>query len=162
MALSLLLNGRRVDISATRPQATLLDFIRERGLTGAKEGCAEGECGACAVAMVAGGNGRSAYRVVNSCLMLLPTAAGREFYTVESLAERGELSPVQQAMAAAGGSQCGYCTPGFVMSLFVEQHRRDRQGPCDPLAMAGNLCRCTGYLKIFEAIETAAERMRRA
>src|SRR6185295_2513855 len=151
MPLSLLLNGRRVDISATRPQATLLDFIRARGLTGAKEGCAEGECGACAVAMVADEQGRSAYRVVNSCLMFLPTAADREFYTVESLAERGELSEVQQAMAAAGGSQCGYCTPGFVMSLFVEQHRRDRQGPCDPLSMAGNLCRCTGYRPIRDA-----------
>jgi len=151
MALSLLLNGRRVDISATGPQATLLDFIRDRGLTGAKEGCAEGECGACAVAMVADEQGRSAYRVVNSCLMFLPMAADREFYTVESLAERGELSEVQQAMAAAGGSQCGYCTPGFVMSLFVEQHRRDRQGPCDPLSMAGNLCRCTGYRPIRDA-----------
>ena len=151
MSLSLLLNGRRVDISATRPQATLLDFIRERGLTGAKEGCAEGECGACAVAMVADEDGGSAYRVVNSCLMFLPMAADREFYTVESLAERGELSEAQQAMAAAGGSQCGYCTPGFVMSLFVEQHRRGRNGACDPLAMAGNLCRCTGYRPIRDA-----------
>jgi xanthine dehydrogenase small subunit len=151
MGLSLVLNGRRVDISATPPQATLLDFIRERGLTGAKEGCAEGECGACAVAMVAGENGGSAYRVVNSCLMFVPMAADREFYTVESLAEHGELSEVQEAMAAAGGSQCGYCTPGFVMSLFAEQHRRDRQGPCDPLSMAGNLCRCTGYRPIRDA-----------
>src|SRR5258705_3621668 len=148
MALSLLLNGHRVDISGTLPQATLLDFIRARGLTGAKEGCAEGECGACAVAMVTDEPGGSAYRVVNSCLMFLPTVANREFYTVESLAERGELSEVQEAMAAAGGSQCGYCTPGFVMSLFVEQHRRDRPGPCDPLSMAGNLCRGTGYRAI--------------
>src|SRR5258706_11415898 len=151
MALSLLLNGRRVDISATHPQATLLDFIRERGLTGAKEGCGEGECGACAVAMVEDEDGGSAYRVVNSCLMFVPIAAGREFYTVESLAEGGELSEAQQAMAAAGGSQCGYCTPGFVMSLFAEQHRRDRKGACDPLAMAGNLCRCTGYRPIRDA-----------
>jgi xanthine dehydrogenase small subunit len=83
--------------------------------------------------------------------MFLPTAANREFYTSESLAERGDLSEVQQAMAAAGGSQCGYCTPGFVMSLFVEQHRRDRDGPCDPLAMGGNLCRCTGYRPIRDA-----------
>src|SRR5436853_3624076 len=127
MALSLLLNGRRFDISASRPQTTLLDFIRGRGLTGAKEGCAEGECGACAVAMVADVGGRSAYRIVNSCLMFVPMAAGREFYTVESLAEQGELSAAQQAMAAAGGSQCGYCTPGFVMSLFAEQYRRDRE-----------------------------------
>ena len=151
MALSLLLNGRRVDISGAPPQMTLLDFIRERGLTGAKEGCAEGECGACAVAMVASENGGSAYRVVNSCLMFVRAAADREFYTVESLLERGELSEAQAAMAAAGGSQCGYCTPGFVMSLFVEQHRRDRTGPCNPLAMGGNLCRCTGYRPIRDA-----------
>jgi len=151
MGISFLLNGRRADAGGAAPQTTLLDFIRARGLTGAKEGCAEGECGACAVAMVAGEDGGSAYRVVNSCLMFLPMAAGREFYTVESLAERGELSEAQQAMAAAGGSQCGYCTPGFVMSLFAEQHRRDRKGACDPLAMAGNLCRCTGYRPIRDA-----------
>jgi len=151
MALSFLLNGREVHVGDVAPQVTLLDFIRARGLTGAKEGCAEGECGACAVAMVADEQGRAAYRVVNSCLMFLPTAVDREFYTVESLAERGELSEVQHALAAAGGSQCGYCTPGFVMSLFAEQHRRDRDGPCDPLAMGGNLCRCTGYRPIRDA-----------
>src|SRR5215468_207192 len=151
MALSFLLNGRQVQVDRADVQMTLLDFVRARGLTGAKEGCAEGECGACAVAMVADDRGRSAYRVVNSCLMFLPMAADREFYTVESLAERGELSEVQQAMAATGGSQCGYCTPGFVMSLFAEQHRLDREGPCDPLAMAGNLCRCTGYRPIHDA-----------
>lgn len=151
MGLSILLNGRRVDAGDIRPQMTLLDFIRERGLTGAKEGCAEGECGACAVAMVAEEEVGSAYRVVNSCLMLVPSAVDREFYTVESLAEHGELAEVQQAMAAAGGSQCGYCTPGFVMSLFAEQHRRGREGACDPLAMAGNLCRCTGYRPIRDA-----------
>jgi len=151
MGISFLLNGREVHVDDVAPYVTLLDFIRARGLTGAKEGCAEGECGACAVAMVADDHGRAAYRVVNTCLMLLPTAADREFYTIESLAEQGELSEVQQAMAAAGGSQCGYCTPGFVMSLFAEQHRRDRDGPCDPLAMSGNLCRCTGYRPIRDA-----------
>src|SRR5882724_6444086 len=105
---------------------TLLDFIRAQGLTGAKEGCAEGECGACAVALVE--SEPCAYRVVNSCLMFLPMAAGREIYTVESLAAEGELCDAQRAMAEAGGSQCGYCTPGFVMSLFAEQHRSDRGG----------------------------------
>src|SRR5262245_18404558 len=116
---------------------TLLDFLRSQRLTGAKEGCAEGECGACAVVPVAPENGASAYRVVNSCLMFLPMAAGHEIYTVESLAASGELADAQREMAAAGGSQCGYCTPGFVMSLFAEQYRPDRVGPCDPLAMAG-------------------------
>ena len=130
---------------------TLLDFVRARGLTGAKEGCAEGECGACAVALVEPDGDRSEYRVVNSCLMFLPMAAGREIYTVESLAAGGELSDAQRAMAAAGGSQCGYCTPGFVISLFAEQYRSDRTGRCDPMALAGNLCRCTGYRPIRDA-----------
>src|SRR5262249_31820196 len=77
--------------------------------------------------------------------------AGREVYTVESLAASGTLAEAQQAMAERGGSQCGYCTPGFVMSLFAEQHRPGREGPCDPHAMGGNLCRCTGYRPIRDA-----------
>src|SRR4030095_12510934 len=138
MAFSFILNGREVHIGDVAPQVTLLDFIRARGLTGAKEGCAEGECGACAVAMVADEQGGAAYRAVNSCLLFLPTAANREFYTSEALATRGELSEVQQAMAAAGGSQCGYCTPGFVMSLVAEQPRRDRAAPRAPPPRGAN------------------------
>ena len=146
-----ILNGRRVSVE-DEYQGTLLDFLRARGLTGAKEGCAEGECGACAVVLVGDyGAARSAYRPVNSCLMPVAVAAHQEIYTVESLAEGGRLSPVQQAMAEAGGSQCGYCTPGFVMSLMAEQYRPGRAGSCDPLAMAGNLCRCTGYRPIRDA-----------
>ncbi len=95
--------------------------------------------------------GRSAYRVINSCLMFLPMAAGREIPTVESLAAEGELCEAQRAMAEAGGSQCGYCTPGFVVSLFAEQYRPDRSGPCDTMALTGNLCRCTGYRPIRDA-----------
>jgi xanthine dehydrogenase small subunit len=150
-AVEFVLNGRSVQASPAWPQMTLLDFLRAEGLTGAKEGCAEGECGACAVALVAADEGRTAYRVVNSCLIFLPAAAGHEIYTVESLAVNGELADAQRVMAAAGGSQCGYCTPGFVMSLFAEQYRPDRAGPCDPLATAGNLCRCTGYRPIRDA-----------
>jgi xanthine dehydrogenase small subunit len=151
-----LLNRESVRVDNPAPQMTLLDFIRGRGLTGAKEGCAEGECGACAVALVealdeGSAPHRSAYRVVNSCLMFLPMAAGREIYTVESLAAGGELSEAQRAMAAAGASQCGYCTPGFVVSLFAEQHRPGRSGLCDTMALAGNLCRCTGYRPIRDA-----------
>jgi xanthine dehydrogenase small subunit len=158
-ALEFTLNGEPVRLEHPPVQMTLLDFIRARGLTGAKEGCAEGECGACAVALVetdpstslgAGGR-RSCYRVVNSCLMFLPMAAGREIVTVEALAVDGELSEAQSAMASGGGSQCGYCTPGFVVSLFAEQYRPDRQGPCDTMALAGNLCRCTGYRPIRDA-----------
>ena len=145
------LNGRTVRVDAPAAQMTLLEFIRARGLTGAKEGCAEGECGACAVAFVDPDGEGSRYRVVNSCLMFLPMAAGREIYTVESLAVDGELSEAQHAMASGGGSQCGYCTPGFVVSLFAEHYRRDRTGPCDTAALAGNLCRCTGYRPIRDA-----------
>jgi xanthine dehydrogenase small subunit len=154
-----ILNGKAVHVDHAPSQMTLLDFIRARGLTGAKEGCAEGECGACAVALVepdrsttfGADAGRSCYRVVNSCLMFLPMAAGREIYTVESFAVDGELSDAQQAMAEGGGSQCGYCTPGFVVSLFAEHYRSDRTGPCDTMALAGNLCRCTGYRPIRDA-----------
>ena len=141
------LNGSTVRIEHPLTQMSLLDFVRARGLTGAKEGCAEGECGACAVALNEGGR----YRVVNSCLMFLPMAEGREIYTVEALAVDGELSEAQRAMASGGGSQCGYCTPGFVVSLFAEQYRPDRTGPCDTMALAGNLCRCTGYRPIGDA-----------
>src|SRR5215472_11404052 len=112
-----LLNGRTVSIEGAFAQRTLLDHLRDRGLTGAKEGCAEGECGACTVVVVKENGHGSEYRPVNSCLMLLPMVAGQEIYTVESLAAKGDLHPVQQAMAGMGGSQCGYCTPGFIMSL---------------------------------------------
>jgi xanthine dehydrogenase small subunit len=145
------LNGRTVSAEGVSVQTTLLDFLRERGLTGAKEGCAEGECGACTVVLVRDDPAGTAYRPVNACLMFLPAAAGHEIYTVESLACGGNLAPAQEAMAAAGGSQCGYCTPGFVMSLFAEQYRNGRTGPCDPHELGSNLCRCTGYRPIRDA-----------
>jgi len=147
----LCLNGQPVTIDAASPQRTLLDQLRELGLTGAKEGCAEGECGACTVAMVQDTGAGAEYRPVNSCLMLLPMAAGQEIYTVESLASGNVLHPVQDSLAQAGGSQCGYCTPGFVMSLFAEYYRRGRQSACEPDALGGNLCRCTGYRPIRDA-----------
>jgi xanthine dehydrogenase small subunit len=152
-----LLNGEPVQAEASL-HTTLLDFLRARGLTGSKEGCAEGECGACVVVLVKqnGFDGKpglagSEYCPVNSCLMLLPTAAGHEIYTVEALSRGNELAAVQQAMVDYGGSQCGYCTPGFVMSLFAEYYRPGRAGACDPHATAGNLCRCTGYRSIRDA-----------
>jgi len=149
--LAFLLNNARVSVSDSLVQTTLLDYIRARGLTGAKEGCAEGECGACTVVLVADRGHGSEYRAVNSCLMLAPMAASHEILTVEALAADGKLSEVQQAMADGGGSQCGYCTPGFVMSLFAEHYRPERTGPCDPHELGGNLCRCTGYRPIRDA-----------
>jgi xanthine dehydrogenase small subunit len=145
------LNNRPVSVDGVGVQTTLLDYIRAQGLTGAKEGCAEGECGACTVVLVANREGGSDYRAVNSCLMLAPMAVGQEIFTVEGLASDGKLAEVQQAMSAGGGSQCGYCTPGFVMSLFAEHYRPGRVGPCDPHELGGNLCRCTGYRPIRDA-----------
>jgi xanthine dehydrogenase small subunit len=149
--LSFRLNGRDIDIQDPSNGRTLLAFLRAQGLTGSKEGCAEGECGACAVLLVAPFGDRSALRAVNSCLTLLPTIAGHEVYTVESIAEWAEPPSVQRAIAAAGASQCGYCTPGFVTSLVAEQYRPDRVGACDAMALSGNLCRCTGYRPIVDA-----------
>ena len=154
--MNFVLNGRSVPVSGLPVQTTLLDFLRDSGLTGAKEGCAEGECGACTVLMLTNAPGGSAYRAVNSCLLFAPMVAGREIYTVEALAgtseHKDQLAEVQKAMAAAGGSQCGYCTPGFVVSMFAEQYRPDRTGPCDPHELGGNLCRCTGYRPILDAV----------
>lgn len=151
MAFDFTLNGRKLNVAGVSPQTTLLDFIRGQGLTGAKEGCAEGECGACTVLLVKPHGTGSVFVPVNSCLMFVPMAAGQEIYTVESLAADGRLAQCQQAMADLGGSQCGYCTPGFVMSMFAEQYRPGREGECDVHAMGGNLCRCTGYRPIRDA-----------
>src|SRR3954451_22937171 len=155
MAITLIVNGRTVLADGFPTQTTMLDFLRAQGLTGAKEGCAEGECGACTVAMVRpAGAGGSVYVPVNSCLLFLPMCAGQEILTVEGLADGATLAPAQQAMVESGGSQCGYCTPGFVMSLFAEQYRR---GSCDTHALSGNLCRCTGYRPIAEAARALGE-----
>jgi xanthine dehydrogenase small subunit len=150
-AIEFTVNGAAVAVAWDHPRVTLLDALRDRGLTGAKEGCAEGECGACTVAIVEDTSAGVAYVPVNSCLMLLPMAAGREIVTVEGLAEDGSPSEVQRAMATHGGSQCGYCTPGFVMSMFAEQYRPGRTGFCRIEALEGNLCRCTGYRPIRDA-----------
>jgi xanthine dehydrogenase small subunit len=146
------LNGMPVPVREEAPQTTLLDYVRSRGFTGAKEGCAEGECGACAVLLVAtDADGRTVYEPVNSCLIPLPAIASREVYTVEALAESGRLAEVQRAMIDYNGSQCGHCTPGFVVSMFAEQFRPER-GPADVHALGGNLCRCTGYRPIRDAL----------
>jgi xanthine dehydrogenase small subunit len=155
--MNFVLNGRSVPVSGLPVQTTLLDFLRDNGLTGAKEGCAEGECGACTVLLVGDDGCGTAYRPVNSCLLFLPMLAGQEIYTVEALARNGELAEAQKAMAAGGGSQCGYCTPGFVMSLFAEHYRPNRGGACDPHALGGNLCRCTGYRPIRDAALSLAD-----
>jgi aerobic carbon-monoxide dehydrogenase small subunit len=146
-------NKRTVD---SYPMARLLDVLREQlGLTGTKEGCGEGECGACAVLLDG--------ELVNSCLVPVLQVEGRNVLTIEGLEKNdglekdSHLHPLQEAFAQAGGTQCGICTPGMILASYqlLEQHpnptdEQIRQG------LAGNLCRCTGYQKIFDAVKQAA------
>ena len=129
---------------------TLLDLLRERiGLTGSKEGCGNGNCGTCTV-LVDGA-------AVNACLMLALEAPGRDIVTIEGLAPRGKLHPIQQALVEHGGTQCGFCTPGIVLSAkaLLDANPAPTEGEIRH-AIAGNLCRCTGYGKIVEAIAAVA------
>ncbi len=146
-----LLNGTPVRLSGVTPTRTLLQYLREdRGLCGTKEGCNEGDCGACTV-MVTDEAGPRAF---NACILFLPQLQGKAVRTVEGLTgPEGQLHPVQQAMIDHHGSQCGFCTPGFIASMAVAhaQGRRDHD-----VTLAGNLCRCTGYAPIQRAAEAAA------
>jgi aerobic-type carbon monoxide dehydrogenase small subunit (CoxS/CutS family) len=151
--LSMTVNGRRVEL-AVKPHKTLLEILREDlGLTGTKHGCELGECGTCTV--------RIDGRPVLSCLVLGLACQGREIETVEGMAGAG-LHPLQETFADLGAAQCGYCTPGFLLTaqaLLEESPSPTREEIKE--ALAGNLCRCTGYLKIYEAVEQAAEMMRK-
>ncbi|MFW5474596.1 xanthine dehydrogenase small subunit [Knoellia sp. CPCC 206450] len=181
-AASLTVNGTPVPLGDhATPHTTTLDWLRDRGLTGAKEGCAEGECGACAVLVArpsAEGTGTD-WVAINSCLVPVAALDGQEVVTVEGLGEPGRLHPVQRELAERGGSQCGYCTPGFICAMAAEFYRPDRVAEvsqdsgdtgagegvgstvegavsCGPNgfdlhAISGNLCRCTGYRPIRDA-----------
>jgi len=147
--------GKVVKLSGISPTLTLLDYLRltERA-TGTKEGCAEGDCGACTVVLRRLRGEKLVYEPVNACILFAGQADGCEIITVEDLARDGTLHPVQQAMVDLHGSQCGFCTPGFVMALFALYHRADPR-PVDRRRVndwiAGNLCRCTGYRPIVDA-----------
>ena len=145
--------GRVIEVADFGPATTLLDHLRlARRRTGTKEGCNEGDCGACTVALGRLVDGRLVYEPVTACIRLLGTVDGCEVVTVEDLAEGGRLHPIQQAMVELHGSQCGFCTPGIVMSLFTLYAT---PGPVDRAAvldrLSGNLCRCTGYRPIVDA-----------
>jgi len=148
--LNLSVNGNPVRL-AVEPYLTLLELLRDTlGLTGTKEGCGAGNCGACTVLL----DGEP----VNSCLLLAVQAEGSQVITVEGLTDNGDLHPVQEALVAHGGLQCGFCTPGVVLSsvaLLKHNPRPAEAEICD--ALAGNLCRCTGYDKIVRAVQAAAE-----
>ncbi|CAN5275193.1 hypothetical protein BH09SUM1_BH09SUM1_05580 [soil metagenome] len=141
------INGeaRTLDV---HPMTSLLDALRvSAGLTGTKYGCGEGECGACTVLL----DGDS----VMSCMVPSCQAAGREIKTIEGMAEGAVLHPIQQAFLDCGGAQCGICTPGMIMSAHYYEEHRERIPGGIPEALEGNLCRCTGYMRIFEAVERA-------
>ena len=173
-------NGRRTPLGAIAAHTTALTWLRDRGLTGAKEGCAEGECGACSVLVARPGHERvTEWAALNACLVPVATLDGQEVVTAEGLGSSKDLHPVQHEMAVRGGSQCGYCTPGFVCSMAAEYYRPGRApvvadgGDCaagsdgagadaapdpergpngfDAHALSGNLCRCTGYRPIRDA-----------
>ena len=150
-------NSQRVSLDLSSPYRTLLEFLREDlGLTGTKEGCNEGDCGACTVLICDHFAGQQRYRAVNSCILFLPQMVGKTVRTVEGLlAPDGSPHPVQDAMVRHHGSQCGFCTPGFVMSLVAAHTNGDRNHDD---VLAGNLCRCTGYAPIVRAAEDAATR----
>jgi carbon-monoxide dehydrogenase small subunit len=152
MTITLTINGaqRTVEID---PGEKLLDLLRREGVMGVKIGCGTGDCGACAVLV----NGRA----VNSCLLYAAKADGAEVVTVEGLEVDGKLHPVQEAFLDEGGIQCGYCTPGMVIST-VDLLSRNPDPTEDEIrqGLSGNLCRCTGYTKQIRAVKRAAERMR--
>ena len=143
-------NGQPRPLAGTPSHANALDFLRGLGLTGAKEGCAEGECGACAVMVVRPEGAGSRWTPINACLVPALALDGQEVVTAEGLGTPDHLHPVQAGLAAGGGSQCGYCTPGFVCSMAAEYYRPGREA-FDLHAIAGNLCRCTGYRPIRDA-----------
>ena len=121
-------NGQTLGLAGTDPCTNALDWLRARGLTGAKEGCAEGECGACAVMLARpDGAGATRWAAVNSCLLPACSLAGQDVVTAEGLGTPESLHPVQSELAVRGGSQCGYCTPGFVCSMAAEYYRGDRR-----------------------------------
>ena len=148
------LNGQRRTLHV-QPYRLLLDLLRDEiGLTGTKEGCGTGDCGACTVLL----NGKP----VNSCLVFSGELDGADIVTVEGLKAGAVLHPVQQAFIRDGGSQCGYCTPGMLM--MTKALLEENANPTDEdirFALSGNLCRCTGYAKIFQAVRDAAEILRR-
>ncbi len=147
--------GQQVQLAGISPTLTLLDYLRVgEHAVGTKEGCAEGDCGACTVVLRKHVGDKLRYQPVNSCILLAAQADGAEIITVEDLADGGGLHPVQQQMAELHASQCGFCTPGFVMALFALYHRIDGDQLDRNVVhdwIAGNLCRCTGYRPIVDA-----------
>lgn len=151
-AIRFALNGTLREVTGVSPSVTVLDWLRAQRLTGTKEGCAEGDCGACTVVLDRGQDSSPRYQAVNSCLMLLPQLDGLEVITVEGISQNGELHPVQKLLIETDGTQCGFCTPGFVMAMYAfSKTSEPRDETHIHEALAGNLCRCTGYRAIVDS-----------
>jgi xanthine dehydrogenase small subunit len=157
-SLRFIFRGKVVELEGFDPNLTLLEWLREaKRATGTKEGCNEGDCGACTVVLARLKEGRLHHQPVNACILLLGQIDGSELITIEDLSADGTLHPVQQAMLEHHGSQCGFCTPGIVMSLFAAYHEAERpltRAAFDDI-LSGNLCRCTGYRPIADAAMSA-------
>ena len=157
-SVTVVVNGRPLPVHATAVHTTALDWLRAHGLTGAKEGCAEGECGACSILVARPGiDTPSEWVALNSCLVPVAALDGQELVTAEGLGTSRHLHPVQREMAVRGGSQCGYCTPGMIMasvSLLEENPNPNEEEIRE--ALEGNYCRCTGYENIIKAVQQAA------
>jgi len=155
-----ILDNELIEVVDADPTRTLLQYLREDlRRVGSKEGCAEGDCGACTVVVAELDGEQLRYRAVNACIQFLPTLDGKALFTVESLkSDDGSLHPVQQSMVDYHGSQCGFCTPGFIMSMFALYKNNKSPGRLEiDDALSGNLCRCTGYRPIIEACLHMAE-----
>ena len=151
-SINLRINGEPYEVSV-KPNTTLLDLLRDEiGLTGTKKGCDTGQCGACTVLL----DGKS----INSCLVLAVDANGKEVLTIEGLASDGKLHPLQEAFIQEGAVQCGYCTSGMILSAkaLLDENPTPKEEEVKK-AIAGNLCRCTGYIRIVKAILNVAERL---
>ena len=155
-----LLNDKLIEIKNPDPNQTLLNYIRtELKKTGTKEGCSEGGCGACTIVLGELVDNKIVYKAINSCISFVPSLNGKQLIIVEDLvSENGKLHPVQDAMVKFHGSQCGFCTPGFVMSLFsMFKNNKSLNNELITDSISGNLCRCTGYQQIIESIQEAAK-----
>lgn len=152
-AIKLKVNGQLYELEV-QPWRTLLEVIRDQlGLTGTKESCSEGHCGACTVLMD--------NEVVNSCLVLAVEAQGKDIVTIEGLAQDGKLHPIQEAFIEYGGLQCGFCTPGIILATktFLDENPEPTEQEIMG-ALQGHLCRCTGYVQIIESVEGAAKKLK--
>ena len=154
--LELMINSEVVKVTSAKADTMLLNYLREqKQMTGSKEGCASGDCGACTVVLISLEGDNVNYRQINACITPIHSLHGKQVVTVEHLKQGNQLHPVQQIVVDKHGTQCGFCTPGFVMSLYALSKQTEKpQHPADFLA--GNLCRCTGYGPLIEAANTIA------